>query len=246
MDKDPKYFGSKYVEFCETWDDSRRLNYQPGPMVIIASSGMCEAGRIRHHLKHAVAEPDNAIVIVSYQAEKTLGRKIAEGIERISDHGPVVRAQRRRLRPRRLLRPRRPQRPRRGGTARPAARSARRSWSTVSPTASTLLKPLLQPHVETDGDHPRAASSRTRSDRHGLHPLPESRMIPRSLVFDTSRFRVDHAIFLLRLDCASSRTLIKSTSLKNSGDWNLQAMKLRRGELVDLRIVPGMARHVGR
>jgi len=83
MDKDPKYFGSKYVEFCETWDDSRRLNYQPGPMVIIASSGMCEAGRIRHHLKHAVAEPDNAIVIVSYQAEKTLGRKIAEGIERI-------------------------------------------------------------------------------------------------------------------------------------------------------------------
>ena len=83
MDKDPKYFGSKYVEFCETWDDSRRLNYQPGPMVIIASSGMCEAGRIRHHLKHTVADPDNAIVIVSYQAEKTLGRRIAEGIERI-------------------------------------------------------------------------------------------------------------------------------------------------------------------
>ena len=84
MDKDPKYFGSKYVEFCETWDDSRRLNYQPGPMVVIASSGMCEAGRIRHHLKHAVEDPDNAIVIVSYQAEKTLGRKIAEGVERIS------------------------------------------------------------------------------------------------------------------------------------------------------------------
>ena len=53
MDKDPKYFGSKYVEFCATWDDSRRLNFLPGPMVIIASSGMCEAGRIRHHLRHA-------------------------------------------------------------------------------------------------------------------------------------------------------------------------------------------------
>jgi metallo-beta-lactamase family protein len=77
------YFGSKYVEFCESWDDSRRLNYQPGPMVIIASSGMCEAGRIRHHLRHAVENPDNAIVIVSYQAEHTLGRKIAEGVERI-------------------------------------------------------------------------------------------------------------------------------------------------------------------
>ena len=83
MDKDPLYFGSKYVEFCATWDDSRRLNYMNGPMVIIASSGMCEAGRIRHHLRHVVSDPDNAIVIVSYQAEGTLGRQIAEGVERV-------------------------------------------------------------------------------------------------------------------------------------------------------------------
>ena len=83
MDKDPLYFGSKYVDYCASWDDSRRLNYLPGPMVIIASSGMCEAGRIRHHLKHVVTDPDNAIVIVSYQAEGTLGRKLAEGVERI-------------------------------------------------------------------------------------------------------------------------------------------------------------------
>jgi metallo-beta-lactamase family protein len=83
MDKDPKYFGSKYVEFCASWDDSRRLNYLPGPMVIIASSGMCEAGRIRHHLRHVVTDPDNAVVIVSYQAEGTLGRQLAEGAERV-------------------------------------------------------------------------------------------------------------------------------------------------------------------
>ncbi len=83
MDKDPMYFGSRYVEFCATWDDSRRLNYMNGPMIIIASSGMCEAGRIRHHLRHVVADPDNAIVIVSYQAEGTLGRQISEGVERI-------------------------------------------------------------------------------------------------------------------------------------------------------------------
>ena len=83
MDKDPMYFGSKYVEFCASWDDSRRLNYLPGPMAIIASSGMCEAGRIRHHLKHVVEDPDNAIVIVSYQAEGTLGRELAEGVERV-------------------------------------------------------------------------------------------------------------------------------------------------------------------
>jgi metallo-beta-lactamase family protein len=83
MNNDPMYFGSKYVEYCESWDDSRRLNYVTGPAIVISSSGMCEAGRIRHHLRHAVEDPDNAIVIVSYQAEKTLGRQIAEGAERI-------------------------------------------------------------------------------------------------------------------------------------------------------------------
>ncbi|MDX2036891.1 MAG: MBL fold metallo-hydrolase [Isosphaeraceae bacterium] len=83
MANDPLLFGSKYVEFCQSWDDSRKLNYMPGPMVVIASSGMCEAGRIRHHLRHAVSDPDNAVVIVSYQAEGTLGRQISEGAERI-------------------------------------------------------------------------------------------------------------------------------------------------------------------
>lgn len=83
MERDDRLFGSEHVEFCATWDDSRRLNYMSGPMVIIASSGMCEAGRIRHHLRHTVEDPDNAVVIVSYQAEGTLGRQIAEGAERI-------------------------------------------------------------------------------------------------------------------------------------------------------------------
>jgi metallo-beta-lactamase family protein len=83
MDQDPMYFGSKYVEYCGSWDDSRRLNYLPGPMVVIASSGMCEAGRVRHHLRHVVEDPDNAVVIVSYQAEGTLGRQLAEGVERV-------------------------------------------------------------------------------------------------------------------------------------------------------------------
>jgi metallo-beta-lactamase family protein len=83
MDRDPAYFTSEHVHFCMTWDDSRRLNHLPGPLVIIGSSGMCEAGRIRHHLRHAVEDPNNAIVIVSYQAEGTLGRQLAEGAERV-------------------------------------------------------------------------------------------------------------------------------------------------------------------
>lgn len=83
MDRDPEYFGSRYVELCQTWDDSRRLNYHTGPMVIIASSGMCDAGRVRHHLLHAVEEEENAVVIVSYQAEGTLGRQLVEGQKEI-------------------------------------------------------------------------------------------------------------------------------------------------------------------
>ena len=83
MDRDPQYFDADFVHFCASWDDSRRLNHLSGPMIIIASSGMCEAGRIKHHLKHAIEDPDNAVVIVSYQAEKTLGRKIADGVEEV-------------------------------------------------------------------------------------------------------------------------------------------------------------------
>ena len=83
MARDPLYFGSRFVEFCQSWDESRRLNHLAGPMVIISSSGMCEAGRVRHHLRHIVYDPDNAIVIVSYQAEGTLGRQISEGVQRV-------------------------------------------------------------------------------------------------------------------------------------------------------------------
>ncbi len=83
MDRDPRYFGSEHVHYCGSWDESRRLNYMNGPLIIVASSGMCEAGRIKHHLRHAIEDPDNAVVIVSYQAEGTLGRKISEGAERV-------------------------------------------------------------------------------------------------------------------------------------------------------------------
>lgn len=83
MDLDPFYFSPPYVKYCMNWEESRRLNHIDGPMVIISSSGMCEAGRVRQHLKNTIEDPDNAVVIVSYQAEGTLGRKIAEGAERV-------------------------------------------------------------------------------------------------------------------------------------------------------------------
>jgi metallo-beta-lactamase family protein len=83
MGRGEQLFDGDSIHFCATWDESRRLNYLSGPLIIIASSGMCEAGRIRHHLRHTVEDPDNAVVIVSYQAEGTLGRQISEGAEQI-------------------------------------------------------------------------------------------------------------------------------------------------------------------
>ena len=54
------------------------LNDKPGPMIIIAASGMCEGGRVVHHLKQIVGDPWNIILIVGFQAENTLGRRIVE------------------------------------------------------------------------------------------------------------------------------------------------------------------------
>ena len=60
------------------------LNYRKGSFVIIAASGMCEAGRVVHHLLHGLSDPRNIILQIGYQAENTLGR-------RIHDRVPTVR-----------------------------------------------------------------------------------------------------------------------------------------------------------
>jgi metallo-beta-lactamase family protein len=72
--------GLRYIDDAE---ESKKLNYHTEPCIIIAPSGMCEAGRVLHHLKHSIGNPNNLILIVSFQAQHTLGRRIAE-------HQPVV------------------------------------------------------------------------------------------------------------------------------------------------------------
>ncbi len=66
------------LQFLATADQSKALNHAKGPMVIIAASGMCEGGRILHHLQNGVGDPRNIVLIVGYQAEGTLGRRIVE------------------------------------------------------------------------------------------------------------------------------------------------------------------------
>ena len=68
-----KYISFKNLNISETVEDSKAINFDKTPKVIISSSGMCEAGRIRHHLKHNLWCPNCAIVFVGFQAKGTLG-----------------------------------------------------------------------------------------------------------------------------------------------------------------------------
>jgi metallo-beta-lactamase family protein len=72
-------FASRYIRFVSSPEESKRLNAMKGPCVIISSSGMCEGGRVVHHLKHAIQDEANIVVFVGFQAEHTLGRKLVEG-----------------------------------------------------------------------------------------------------------------------------------------------------------------------
>jgi metallo-beta-lactamase family protein len=70
--------GTNRIEYITDVQDSKRLNQNRKPMVIISASGMCEAGRILHHLKNNIENPKTTIIIVGYMARNTLGRRIVE------------------------------------------------------------------------------------------------------------------------------------------------------------------------
>jgi metallo-beta-lactamase family protein len=78
MKHDPNPFGFARLTYVRAVEDSKRLNESRLPMVIIAASGMAEAGRILHHLRNGVADPRNTVLIVGYCAPHTLGRRIVE------------------------------------------------------------------------------------------------------------------------------------------------------------------------
>ncbi|MBD3287118.1 MBL fold metallo-hydrolase [candidate division WOR-3 bacterium] len=85
QDKDP--FGFFRLRYVKKVEESKALNHINGPCVIIASSGMCEGGRVVHHLKKTIPDPKNLVIITGFQAPGTLGRRIVEGVESIRLYG---------------------------------------------------------------------------------------------------------------------------------------------------------------
>ncbi len=78
LDKHGEVFSFPEVRFVANRDESMRLNSLEGPAVIISASGMCEAGRVLHHLKNNVEDERNTVLVVGYMAKHTLGRRIVE------------------------------------------------------------------------------------------------------------------------------------------------------------------------
>jgi metallo-beta-lactamase family protein len=72
-------FGFKRLLYIRDLNESKKLNHAKGPFVVISASGMCEAGRILHHLRNNIGDPRNTVLLAGYQAENTLGRKLQDG-----------------------------------------------------------------------------------------------------------------------------------------------------------------------
>jgi len=80
----------KNLKFTRTSEESKALNFDRTPKVIISASGMCDAGRIRHHLKHNLWDAKSSVVFVGFQAEGTLGRAILDGLKEVKLFGETI------------------------------------------------------------------------------------------------------------------------------------------------------------
>jgi len=90
IDKNKNPFAFKGLTHTASTRESKKLNAFSKPCIIIAGSGMCEAGRVKHHLKHHIDDSRNTVLIVGYQAEHTLGRRIVDGEEKVRILGKMI------------------------------------------------------------------------------------------------------------------------------------------------------------
>jgi metallo-beta-lactamase family protein len=84
-------FGFKRLTYIREASESKKLNGLHGPCVIISPSGMCEAGRILHHLRNNIEDPRNTVLITGFQAENTLGRKLVDKWPEVKIFGEPMR-----------------------------------------------------------------------------------------------------------------------------------------------------------
>lgn len=78
------------LESTPTAEDSKALNDKPGPCLILAGSGMCTGGRILHHLRHNLGKPESSVLIVGYQSEGSIGRRLVDGEPELSMFGERI------------------------------------------------------------------------------------------------------------------------------------------------------------
>ena len=81
------------LTLTQSTEESKALNADKTPKIILSASGMCDAGRIRHHLKHNLWRPECAVVFVGYQGEGTLGRRLLEGAKTVKLFGEEIAVQ---------------------------------------------------------------------------------------------------------------------------------------------------------
>jgi len=87
ISKKPLRADLQTMKLCVTAEDSMKINDQAGPCLIMAGAGMCNAGRILHHLKANLWKPETHVLIVGYQADGSLGRRLVHGEKLVSIHG---------------------------------------------------------------------------------------------------------------------------------------------------------------
>lgn len=140
-----------HIRPTPTAQDSMALNNISGPCLIMAGSGMCNAGRILHHLRHGLGQPETSVVIVGYQGEGTLGRRLVEGDKEVKIFGEKiqVRAQIHML----------------DGFSAHAGQTELLKW--FAPLAASKPQVILT-HGEARGREPLAQLIR---ERHGLTPV---------------------------------------------------------------------------
>jgi len=84
-------FGFARLQYVREASESIKLNSLHGPFVVISASGMCESGRILHHLRNNIEDPRNTVLITGFQAQDTLGRKLIEKWPEVRIFGEPVR-----------------------------------------------------------------------------------------------------------------------------------------------------------